>query len=1214
VESRLALYLLGPPRIERDGAPIKVNRRKAIALVVYLAVTGERQRRDTLVNLLWPEYDGPRGRAALRRTLYALKKALDGGWLEVDREVIGLSPGAGPSTGSGQSLWVDVVQFRRHLAECETHGYATSQACSACVTPLSEAVALVRGDFLSGFGLRDSFNFDDWQMLQAESLRRELSGALERLVGWHSAQHEFEPALVYARRRLGLDPLDEGTHRQLMRLYAWSGRRPAALRQYEECVAVLDEQLGVPPQEATRELFQAIQVGRVHPPPEEGGEQIEVSFAARGLEVRGGAPSFLEGEVAVDRPLFVARERELAQLGAFLDRALAGQGRVVFVTGEAGSGKTALVEEFALRAQEAHAELLVANGNCNAHTGVGDPYLPFREILELLTGDVEARWAAGAMTREQARRLWKTLPLTAQALVEGGRDLVDTFVPGPGLVKRAAACTPGGTDWLARLAELVERKVAAPVAPSMQQSDLFEQYTRVLQTLAQRGPLLLSVDDLQWADLGSINLLFHLGRQLAGSRILIVGAFRPEEVAIGRGGERHPLEPVVNEFQRDFGQMTLKLGRAESREFVDALLDGEPNRLGDGFREMLYRQTHGHPLFTVELLRGMQERGDLIQDSDGRWVEGPALDWRTLPARVEAVVAERIGRLPQRWRDLLSIASVEGETFTAEVVARVQASSERETVRCLSKTLDRQHRLVSAQGIRRLGGQRLSRYRFRHILYQRYLYSTLDQVERVYQHEQVGFALEELYKDQEIAAVAVQLARHFEEARITEKAIYYLHQAGERAVQLSAYQEAIPLLTRGLALLEELPDSGDAERRSERAEQELGLQLSLGTAWIGSSSPAPEWRKVFSRARELCQQMGKTSELCRVLGELSLFYYVRAEHRRARELAEEALSVAERAKDPLLVALGHWFAGLVLFGLGEYAAARAHLEQTISFYDPRQHHRYLVSLRGSDFGLSALAYAACCLWCLGYPEQALSRSQEALALARELGHPFSLADVLCYAGCLFDSMRRDVQGLKETAEELMQLSKAKDFASWLAAGTFYRAQALIMLGQVQEGMEQMREGIAAHRSTGARLYVSRILGALAEAQAKAGQPKEGLATLAEALALVEETGERHWEAELYQVRAELLLMQGDDAGAEASLHEAIEVARRQQAKLWELRAATGLPRLWHKQGRMDEARQLLEQTYGWFTEGFDTPDLVEARELLEVLSRELDAPVLDGHS
>jgi predicted ATPase len=262
-----------------------------------------------------------------------------------------------------------------------------------------------------------------------------------------------------------------------------------------------------------------------------------------------------------------------------------------------------------------------------------------------------------------------------------------------------------------------------------------------------------------------------------------------------------------------------------------------------------------------------------------------------------------------------------------------------------------------------------------------------------------------------------------------------------------------------------------------------------------------------------------------------------------------------------------------------------------------------VLLRGSDVGLSALAYAACCLWCLGYPDQALSRSQEALALARELGHPFSLADVLYYAGCMLNKMRRgDAPALKENAEELMRLANEKGMPTWSGMGTCFRGEALAMLGQVQEGVAQMREGMAAHQSGGLRLYLSRVLGSLAEAQAKAGQPEEGLTTLAKAFAFVEETDERHWEAELYRLQAELLLMQGDDAEAEAGFQKAVEVARRQQAKSWELRATVSLCRLWQQQGRVDEARQMLAEVYGWFTEGFDTPDLQEAKALFEELT------------
>jgi predicted ATPase len=389
---------------------------------------------------------------------------------------------------------------------------------------------------------------------------------------------------------------------------------------------------------------------------------------------------------------------------------------------------------------------------------------------------------------------------------------------------------------------------------------------------------------------------------------------------------------------------------------------------------------------------------------------------------------------------------------------------------------------------------------------------------------------------------------------------------------------------------------------SDRDEQELNLQLSLAISWMDTA--APEREKAYVRALELCRGMGETYQVSRILGEggLAVLYYVQAEHRKAYELADEALSLAQRAEDPLLEAMSHWLLGFISFSLGEYPLARDHFEQMISFYQPQQHHHPLVSLRGSDSGLSAMAYNACCLWCLGYPEQALKQSQEALALARKFNHHFTLADVLCYGGCLFHEMRRDADTLKDNAEELMRLSKIIGFPAWFGSGTYHRGAALAMLGQVQEGIVEMQQGIATRQSRGVRCQLPGTLRSLAEAQAKAGQPEVGLATLEEALALVEETDERHWEAELYQLKGELLLAQGDEAQAETSLLKAVEVARRQGAKSWELRAVISLARLWQAQGQKKEARQMLGEIYAWFTEGFDTPDLQQAKVLLEALS------------
>ena len=911
-------------------------------------------------------------------------------------------------------------------------------------------------------------------------------------------------------------------------------------------------------------------------------------------------PAFLfesEEKLAVEeRSLFVAREKELDKLGKFFDRAISGKGQVVFVTGEAGNGKTALITEFARRAQEKHPNLIVASGNCNANTGIGDPYLPFYEVLSLITGDVETKWEAGSITREHATCLWNLLPLSVQALVDNGPDLIDTFVSGAALVSRAVAFKPDKTPWLRQLKKLVERKANIPATATPHQNVLFEQYTRVLQALARQQPSLLVLDDLQWADSGSISLLFHLGRRIRGTSIMIVGAFRPDEVALGRSGERHPLEPVLNEFKREFGDFELAVGKAESREFVDAFLDAEPNRLGTSFRDTLYKQTKGHPLFTVELLRDMQEGGVLVRDKEDKWVEGAELNWDALPARVDAVIEGRIGRLTEKLRELLTLASVEGEEFTAEVMARLQETEVQKLIRVLSSELDKQHHLVSAKGIRQIDRQRLSLYIFQHILFQRYLYNSLDEVERSHLHEQVGNVLETLYGEQ-AEEISVQLARHFEESGIKVKAVEYLHKAGNKAVRLSANKEAIVHFSKGLELLKSLPDT------PERARKELELLLGIGVPLLATKGyGAPEAGHVYKRAQDLCQQIGEVPLLVNTLFSLSTFHRFRAEYKQALELADQLLSLAERTEDPQLLAVAHQMRGENLISIGEFAQARDQLEHMIAFYDP-QKHRSLAFIFGQDPGVNALMWSALALGFLGYLDQAWMRYKEALALAKDLDHPFTLALARAYGCCIAHLFLRDAQVAKEHSEIVVSLSAEQRFGFVQAFGTIYKGWVQAEEGKIEEGISLMRKGLDGMKAAGTNFYRPRLLGLLAEAYGKAGQTEEGLKVLSEAFALVEKTGEHFYEGEMVRLKGELLQKKGEsESEAEESFRQAINISRQRSTKLFELRAVVSLSRLLLKQGKKEEPRKMLSEIYGWFTEGFDTPDLKEAKALLEELS------------
>jgi adenylate cyclase len=442
--------------------------------------------------------------------------------------------------------------------------------------------------------------------------------------------------------------------------------------------------------------------------------------------------------------VFVGRQDELAKLNGYLEKALAGHGQVCFITGEAGAGKTALMRQFVQQALDAEPELVVAVGSCNAQTGIGDPYLPFREALAMLTGDGAAQPSANKVVPENAQRLRLVLVRSVQVLVEIAPDLIGVLVPGGQLLAAMGKTAVTKAGWMDQL----ERLAGKPVAQAVDQGHVFEQYTAFLQRLSAKTPLILFLDDLQWADGASLGLLFHLGRRIETSRILVLGAYRPNDVALGREGERHPLEPVVHELTRYYGDVTVDLDaipEASGRRFVDALLDVEGNDLGESFRQALFHQTGGHALFTVELIQAMRERGDLVHDGQGRWTEGPSLDWGALPARVEGVIAERIARLSEELKEMLMVGSVEGEQFAAEVVARVQAMSEQKAIRELSNELQKQHRLISAQGLVQLGLVQLSLYRFVHNLFQKYLYNSLGKAERACLHRDMGEAIEALF-------------------------------------------------------------------------------------------------------------------------------------------------------------------------------------------------------------------------------------------------------------------------------------------------------------------------------------------------------------------------------------------------------------------------------------------------------------------------------------
>jgi predicted ATPase len=487
-------------------------------------------------------------------------------------------------------------------------------------------------------------------------------------------------------------------------------------------------------------------------------------------------------------------------------------------------------------------------------------------------------------------------------------------------------------------------------------------------------------------------------------------------------------------------------------------------------------------------------------------------------------------------------------------------------------------------------------YRFVHALYQQVLYHRISAAQRVRLHRRIGARLEAGHGAQ-AGDMAAELAMHFERGLDSQRAVQYLWHAGQRSMERSAHVEAVAHLTKGLELLKTLPAT------PERNQQELTLHIALGASLIATKGyAAPEVEQTYARARQLCHHLDDPHQLFPALHGLRNYYQVRAEYQTSRALGEQLLSLAQQAQDPAMLLVSHRALGTTLLLLGAAASSHMHLAQGMALYDP-QRHRASAFLYGEDAGMICFSRAAWTLWWLGYPEQGLVRNDEAMILAQQSAHAFSLGFALTSAA-VFHQCRREGSTAREKAEAAIILATEQGFPFWKAFGLILHGWALAHQGQTQEGLEQIRQGLTAWRATGAEQLRPYFLALLAEAYGIMEQPQAGLTVLTEALTLVDKTGERWYESEIHRLKGVLLLQQSENHYAEAlaCFQQALDVARSLRAKSLELRAATSLARLWQQQGRCAEAYQLLAEVYGWFTEGFDTADLQEAKALLEELA------------
>jgi predicted ATPase len=670
-------------------------------------------------------------------------------------------------------------------------------------------------------------------------------------------------------------------------------------------------------------------------------------------------------------------------------------------------------------------------------------------------------------------------------------------------------------------------------------------------------PLVLLVEDLHWCDASSLELLGRIIAQGATARVLFVATARPEFTA------PWPARSNLTTLQ------LTRLTRRQAREMVTTLVGKTvpPETL-----EALVARADGVPLYVEELTKAVAEPGA------ARGVDA-------IPTTLAGSLMARLDRLTTA-KEVAQRAAVLGREFGYPLLAAVAGMEEAGLRQGLA-------RLVDAEIVFQRGEPPEATYTFKHALVQEAAYESLLKRTRQQLHGRVVDVLRERFPER-VESEPEVVARHAEAARRSDDAMTYYGRAGERAQARSAHAEAIGQLRKAIVLLETQPAG------AERDARELRLQLTLGGSLIAARGYAhAETGAAYERAVALAAASDDAALLGTARTGLAICYNNRGEVERGRALAAEVLAAAEARGDAEQRLFGLECVGNSEHFQGKFASSLAHCERAIALYDPGEHH-WDVRVLGNDQGIGALNFSAWNLGNLGQPDAALARAREAVALARGLDDPFSLAYALFFEAVVH-MFRRDAGAQRERVAEVIALSEAQGFPFWLGIGRAYHAAARVMTGD-PDALPEIMDGLTLAAETGSQAGAPGALAVLAEAQRAAGQLAEAQGTVATALAVAAQTGQLFFDADLHRLDGDLLLATGGSADeAAARYHRALAIAREQGARSFELRAAMSLARLWRDQGKRADARELLAPVYAWFTEGFDTRDLIDAKALLAEL-------------
>ena len=849
-------------------------------------------------------------------------------------------------------------------------------------------------------------------------------------------------------------------------------------------------------------------------------------------------------DVSSERGLtpLVGRERELELLVDGLERAKTGRGQAFSIIAEAGLGKSRLLYEF--RKTIANENVTFLEGKCLSY----NRNVAYHPVIDILKSNFKIRESYGDFEiREKVKEGLRTLDSDEASTLPYLLDLLS--------VKES------GIDKIL-------------LSPEEKKARTIEILIKIVLKGSELRPLIMVIEDLHWIDNSSEESLRYILEGISGARILLIFTYRPEFVHTWGGRSYH-------------SQLNLmRLSNRESLQMVAFLLG--TSELESNLAELILDKTEGVPFFIEELIRSLKDL-KVIEKKDAMFCLIKNIKDIDIPSRIQDVIMARVDSLPEGAKDILQVGSVIGREFGHNLLKEVLENPEQELLSRLSVLKDSE--LLYERGI-----YPASTYIFKHALTQEAVYQSL--LKSTYQkyHRMIAEALEQHFPEIKEAQPET-LGHHFTEAGLADNAILYWKKAGARAVRRSSNIEAITHLNKGLDLLKILSDT------PERAKLELDVTIALGSALIPAKGQgAPEVEHVYSRAFSLCQQIKDSSHIFPSLMGLCAFYQGRGQHQKPHELAKQILAHAQRKQDPALLLPAHYVLGISFFYLGELTKSKSHLEKIATYYTPQQD-RLSILPHGTDPTVTSQIWVSWILWYLGYPEQARQKSQKACTLAEELSHPHTLVFVLLLASRVHQ-YRREGQATQELSEKILSLSIEHGFPLRIAAANFMRGWALAEQENRIEGIAQMHKGMSEWHSTGTKTNHTYFKTRLSETYGKEGQPEVGLNLITEALSMINESDERFCEAELHQIKGDLLLLQAapDKHQAESCFQQALEVARNQQAKSLELRAAMSLSRLWQSQGKKEEAHNLLSEIYNWFTEGFDTADLKEAKALLEELS------------